>query len=297
VYYGNIEIRMRGFTKIFIYAVCFLFLISSIGFFNFSMGTEKCLSFRQGILENRTENDTNPPITIITLNGTMGENGWYVSDVTVILNASDDLSGVNATYYQLAGDHYWQQYFGPFVINKDTIEALSYYSVDNAGNVEERKEKGLNIDRTPPETGLQTWAVDMKIKYTVVGQDLTSGLYKVEFYLDEQLAFVDSVDPFEWISNGTGTQSCFAVAYDCAGNNLPSYSLVPAPTRVKGIIINPEFSDQCVRFYSIFTIGHNYFPQIYLFKKVIFQNDWSGTINKFYIDATFSDSPISSITE
>jgi len=125
---------------------------------------------------------------------------------------------------------------------------------------------------------------------------MTSHLDKVKFFLDYQLIFVDYSEPFEWISNGTGTQQCNAVAYDCAGNYAVSNSPVARPTRLRGIIINPEFSDQCVSFFSLFTIGHDsYMSQIFLFRKMIFQNDWSGTINKFIIDATFSDGFISPI--
>src|SRR5256885_9336747 len=38
--------------------------------------------------------DTTPPVSTSTLSGTAGNNGWYISLVTVVLNATDSTSGV-----------------------------------------------------------------------------------------------------------------------------------------------------------------------------------------------------------
>ncbi|MBA7636884.1 hypothetical protein ES703_44512 [subsurface metagenome] len=45
--------------------------------------------------------DITPPVTTCTLNPPEpnGNNSWYVSDVEVTLNATDDMSGVNTTYW------------------------------------------------------------------------------------------------------------------------------------------------------------------------------------------------------
>lgn len=45
--------------------------------------------------------DTTPPVTTIELDpeNPNGNNGWYVSDVTITLEATDDKSGVKAIYY------------------------------------------------------------------------------------------------------------------------------------------------------------------------------------------------------
>ena len=285
---------MKGIAKIFFCAICFLFFISSIGPFGFNMNAEKWSSFRPGILENREGNDTQPPVTIITLNGTMGMNGWYISDVTITLNATDDMSGINATYYKLATENEWNKYEGPFIIKKDTYETLDYYSIDNAGNIEEKKECGLLIDRTSPTSSmLQRFVVDMKIVYRVVADDRTSGMNRVEFYLDGQLMYTDrNGSPYEWTSTGNGKQDAYALSYDYAGNVAWSFPR-SIKTSVRGFILHPEYSSQCVRFFSIITISHDYyFPNLFLFKKVTFQNNWTGTINKYYIDAVFTDSQL-----
>ena len=49
--------------------------------------------------------DTTPPVTTISLNppAPNGDNGWYVTNITVTLNATDDESGVKVTYYAIDG--------------------------------------------------------------------------------------------------------------------------------------------------------------------------------------------------
>lgn len=42
--------------------------------------------------------DKTPPVTALELLGTLGNNGWYTSDVTAVLNAYDALAGVKATF-------------------------------------------------------------------------------------------------------------------------------------------------------------------------------------------------------
>src|SRR5262249_31302814 len=43
--------------------------------------------------------DLTKPVTSAALSGTLGDNNWYTSDVRVSLPATDNLSGVAATYY------------------------------------------------------------------------------------------------------------------------------------------------------------------------------------------------------
>jgi hypothetical protein len=83
------------------------------------------------------DNDTTPPVTTATLNppSPNGMNGWYVSLITVTLTATDDLSGVNATFYRI-NDMDWQLYITPFIIDHDGMYSVKFYSTDFAGNVE-----------------------------------------------------------------------------------------------------------------------------------------------------------------
>ncbi|HUS99977.1 MAG TPA: hypothetical protein VMY59_06645 [Candidatus Thermoplasmatota archaeon] len=95
--------------------------------------------------------DTTTPVTTISLNPPEpnGENCWYVSIVTVTLNATDNESGVNITQYQI-DEGAWKTYIQPVVINWDGRHLIRYFSIDNAGNTESVKNTTIDIDRIPP---------------------------------------------------------------------------------------------------------------------------------------------------
>ncbi len=135
--------------------------------------------------------DTTPPITTISFDPAEpnGCNGWYISNVTVILNATDDISGVNATYYRINKTD-WNKYISPFIISEEGENILiEYYSIDNAGNVETVKSSTLDIDKTPPEgeivwkirkIGCCKWAITFGIN--IINE--TSGMERIEYYLN-----------------------------------------------------------------------------------------------------------------
>ena len=81
--------------------------------------------------------DTVPPVTTVTLNGTL-LGSYYVLQVQVTLTAIDDLSGVASTMYQIDSSG-WNTYTGPFVVTALGPHTLTFYSTDNAGNVETPK--------------------------------------------------------------------------------------------------------------------------------------------------------------
>jgi hypothetical protein len=78
-----------------------------------------------------------------------GANGWYTTDVTVMLNASDDLSGVARTEYRLNGGE-WKAYEGAVKVAAEGENLLEYRSADRAGNMEETRSIALPIDKTAP---------------------------------------------------------------------------------------------------------------------------------------------------
>lgn len=92
--------------------------------------------------------DLTPPETTCELEGEM-EDDIYVSDVTVYLNATDDHSGVDYTMYQLDGGE-WQEYEDPFIVSDVGKHTVKFYSVDNAGNIEDEKSCVFTI-RSPIE--------------------------------------------------------------------------------------------------------------------------------------------------
>ncbi|KAA0002539.1 MAG: hypothetical protein FE048_03565, partial [Thermoplasmata archaeon] len=79
--------------------------------------------------------DVKPPQTSYSLSPSLpsGENGWYVENVTVTLNAIDDISGVNKIFYRINSGN-WIKYTTPFKINGDGEYLVNYYSIDKVGN-------------------------------------------------------------------------------------------------------------------------------------------------------------------
>ena len=75
---------------------------------------------------------------------------WVKDDVTITLNASDEQSGVEKTYYSINGSEYLEG--STFVVDKEGVNEFSYYSIDKAGNKEEAKTVEVKIDKTAPQT-------------------------------------------------------------------------------------------------------------------------------------------------
>ena len=138
----------------------------------------------------RVIQDTTPPVTTCTLSGDM-QGGVYISDVTAILTATDDMSGVNYTMYKV-DDGAWTLYTAPFVVSGNGDHVISYYSVDNAGNIETTKTTsftiqypilitlagGLGIKATIKNNGTSpmvniSWSIELSGGVIIVGKTKT----------------------------------------------------------------------------------------------------------------------------
>jgi uncharacterized repeat protein (TIGR01451 family) len=87
--------------------------------------------------------DKTAPATTISAPG-----GWVNHDVTVSLTATDNLSGVAATYHRVDGGILES---GPDVgLTTEGIHTIEYWSEDQAGNVEGAQHATVRIDLTAP---------------------------------------------------------------------------------------------------------------------------------------------------
>jgi len=93
--------------------------------------------------------DQAPPSSTAILSGTIGENNWYISPVTVTLSASDDSSGVSYIQYSLNSSG-WISYSAPFTVYQNGSNVIEYRAVDNAGNWEPTKSISFQIDNIVP---------------------------------------------------------------------------------------------------------------------------------------------------
>ena len=180
--------------------------------------------------------DSTPPCTNHNLEpkNPDGDNGWYVNNIQVTLDAYDPesnnvSSGVKEIRYTINGGVEqvfpgWQG--GSFVLTEDDKDiVVEYWAVDNAGNVETKKSFVINLDQTKPDIDAE-WKINKKVsswnvKFICYASDITSGMDKVEMYIDNQLYETSTGPTYEfiikWSSELKNSQFKF-VAYDLAGN-------------------------------------------------------------------------------
>ena len=272
------------------------------------------------------DDDTTPPVTLCSLDPAEpdGENGWYVGSVTVFLNATDDLSGVNITRYRLDGLP-WETYTEPFLLEKQGAGIMiEYYSVDNAGNVEPVKNRSIDRDTTKPIMNLEVNVLgspffDWIFILTVTASDdlfgIHSGMNRVEFYrgfYQSQYLFdtvfgpgptYHAVYPDKYRVRGFIRDTVITGDYMILDGLLVSVS--PVPKKWHEILLqilvyaydnagNWDFQTIEWGFKTIeqpccFPLsGIHYLPGLYLFKEMLLPHNYTGYIGRYFIDATFS---------
>src|SRR3989442_4586665 len=133
--------------------------------------------------------DTTPPTTTAVLSGTLGANGWYISNVTVSLNATDASSGVASIFYRVDSGP-WETYTGWFSLG-DGRHAVEYYATDQAGNAEPATSRNISIDTMPPQStitltgtlGEDGWCIS-NVTISLAATDATSGVASITYRVD-----------------------------------------------------------------------------------------------------------------
>jgi flagellar hook assembly protein FlgD len=191
------------------------------------------------VADARAGVDTATPATGYELAGTLGNAGWWLSEVSLELSASDVTSGVDQTLYRVDSEA-WQTYSSPFTVSGDGSHSVDYLSVDVAGNHEPAKTVGINIDTEAPISSADPitpyWANASMVPFelTSTASDGTSGVEKIE------LSYCYSVDnstwdewsscgadvstSWAWTFNppcGDGYYEFYTVSFDFAGNAEP----------------------------------------------------------------------------
>jgi hypothetical protein len=165
--------------------------------------------------------DNTPPVTTAAINGT-AKNNWYLGDVSITLNSTDDLSGVHKTEYRTGVSGDWITYSGPVTLTQDGTVIVQYRSTDNSGNVEDIKQAEVKIDKTAPVTSAAaagTKRIDgtynSDVTLTLTAEDTGSGVEKTEYSMDGT-NWLPCSEPIVLVDNGTYTLSYRSV--DIAGN-------------------------------------------------------------------------------
>jgi len=148
--------------------------------------------------------DATAPEASLILDGDEGENGWYVSDVTVDVESADDCSGVCSEYVKIDDD---SAQAPSTEVNSEGLHAVKYYARDCAGNESKNEIASVGIDRTPPsapEVSSSThipgeWRNNNAPEFSWTGPADTSGIAGYSYELDRNLStipdeVVDGVD-------------------------------------------------------------------------------------------------------
>lgn len=174
-----------------------------------------------------------------------GKNGWYVSDVTVTLNADDGTepwqSGVKELKYKVAGGttQTIPGKQGTFKITTDGDNIpIEYWAVDKVGNEESHHTFTIDLDKTKPVISLDYEVTGNAVTgwtfiFTAEASDVMSNMERVEFYFNDVLQeTVNGTGPtyqwsFKYIPIPHATIK--AIAYDMAGNNDFDQIVDPKP--------------------------------------------------------------------
>ena len=200
-----------------------------------------------------TINKTAPSNPTIALNGTEGENGYYISDVGVTINAGD-ASNVTSIKYKVEGANPIAETEATgttanFDITADGTSTITAYIINNAGLTSEEITQVVNKDTTPPSTAtiaLSGEAGETSISVTANGQDATSGVASYAFQYsttNEENSFttMDTVDntsnsctfTYQGLASNT-TYYLRVIVKDKAGKTTPS-TAVSTTTKKAGM--------------------------------------------------------------
>jgi len=171
----------------------------------------------------------------ITLTGTRGLNGWYVSQVLVTFTCPE---GASTIYYSINNGSWTALTANPIVFTIDGLYTVSAYCIYNNGSQSPIVSVSFKIDATPPEItktvekiGFREWRV------TVTCTDATSGIGSVQVWFNNVLEANVTHPPFllifDWKYRPLPQRQITVIAFDDAGNKIgtqinPTTSIVKA---------------------------------------------------------------------
>jgi len=161
--------------------------------------------------------DTSAPNTEIKLQGTAAPSGWFTTAVKATITAEDVGAGMGWIHYILDGQEtVVEGEVATFTISAKGEHNIEYWGVDKTGNEEtpHNKVAPFKIDMgdppevaiTAPEPGLYLFGNKLLSlsKVFIIGaftieadaQDAESGVYKVVFYINDNLITEDTEAPY-----------------------------------------------------------------------------------------------------
>jgi hypothetical protein len=170
------------------------------------------------------ENNRQRPIS--TIFGKIGDNGWYVTIVTITFEYDPKI--VMEIQYYL--DDSWHVYTGPIQIAKDGIYSIGWFWKDFDNHIYYELPIIFKIDQTPPTMKLtKKSSGKTNVIFTAATTDTTSEIERVEFYLDDVLIQTDTTSPYQYTWTGEQKQFVYAISYNYAGLLVKSDNLSTTP--------------------------------------------------------------------
>ena len=264
-----------------------------------------CVNPTIGVSNN---DDTTPPVTTYTLDPLEpdGLNDYYISNVTVTLEATDDISGVKEINYQIndgpiqiiPGDQ------GTFIIHTDSnLHTVKYWAIDNVGNIENQNQFQLKMDQTPPDIkgsfkiiGGSPWR-GWHLVFSVESTDNCSGMERVEFKINDRLQdTVSGPGPlyeFGFCVYHTGVRVCgFIRNLEFTKDYLNFHAMIVRIVKPRSLEINIsastyDFAGHENTTYYNFPPPFPYESGIYLFQDLQLPSNYFGYVGRFLIFARF----------
>jgi Bacterial Ig-like domain (group 3) len=112
--------------------------------------------------------DLTKPITSASAANNINASG----NAQITLTASDALSGIKSTHFQIDGGAQ-QTYSGPFNVNGDSTHTITYSSIDKAGNIEDTKTLTLSTSGSTLTTVPTTMVIHASGNLANVGDTVT----------------------------------------------------------------------------------------------------------------------------
>ncbi len=189
-----------------------------------NLGASASVSDKAGNTQTASVNgikiDTTVPVTTAGVNAPLST-GWYADQAHVTLNATDNLSTVDTTYYNVDGGA-TKTYSGAFDFSTPGVHTLTFWSVDKAGNLEDATAPGhtltVKVDNVPPT---------IKGSATPVPNAAGWNNSAVTVHFDcsdaeSGIATVDGCTPDTVLNTDGGSQSVTGTATDNGGNSSTS---------------------------------------------------------------------------
>ena len=188
--------------------------------------TEKYASLEDDLSDFIKPLNSDPPVTPILL-GHMGEHGWYISKVSVGFHFNPEL--VKEIYYRIREGEDWILYSAAFTLGEDEVYNIGWYWIDYHDKRYDQPVILVRIDQTPPTITLtkHTFLFNKnKLRFEADVGDATSGVERVEFYLDDEIQDTVTNEPYEWeYEKADGDEEehfVYAIVYDYAGHSEES---------------------------------------------------------------------------